>query len=133
MKAVLVLGSNCGDRRGFILRAGEMVSASCTVLGASDIYESPDCLGSGRRYLNMVLEVESPLPEESLNSLFKSFECACGRSQMARERGEVPVDIDIVLWGGFIRRPSDFRAAYFRRGYENMVSGPLLSEEVLKI
>lgn len=120
MKAVLVLGSNHGDRMGNIKKAIEYVGNVSTVVELSEIYESPDCLGSGKKYLNAVLVIETAMEENALNCKFKMYEERNGRNEMMRNIGEVPIDIDIVIVGEAVRRPKDFNSAYFKKGFERL-------------
>lgn len=120
VKAVIAVGSNYGERRYNILRAITFLENCCRVIRKSDIYETPDCLGTGMPYLNSVIEILTDRNEEELNSSFKLLECKSGRDSIRRKRGEVPLDIDIVVWDGAIRRPSDYKAAYFRIGYHQL-------------
>ena len=43
-----------------------------------------------------------------------------GRDSEARERGDVPLDVDIVLFDAEIVRPRDFSQSFFRIGYESL-------------
>ena len=116
MTALLSVGSNFGNRQLSVECAIAFISSFIKVLRRTPIYESPDCYGSECRYMNAVLEIETELTEESLNSKFKAYEAECGRDAQSRESGEVCVDIDIVKWGDALRRHSDFKARYFQMG-----------------
>lgn len=122
MEAVLVLGSNTGNRQGFILDAIRFLEGCGRIIHKTDIYESPDCLGSGRRYMNAVVVLLSSLDEAALNCRLKAFEAACGRDDNCRLQGLVPIDIDIVVCDGVVRRPDDFNASYFRKGFSGIMS-----------
>lgn len=120
---VLVLGSNYGDRVATIRQGLSYLRNHHRVMKCSEIYESPDCKGTSRRYLNAVAEVATGMEEEALNAELKKVEKECGRDEERRHNGEVPLDIDIVVWDGEIRRPGDYKAAYFREGYEEIGGG----------
>lgn len=119
MNALLSIGSNFGHRMENVEAALEFISGIAQIKQKSAIYESPDCLGMGRKYMNAVVEISTVLKEEELNTLLKSFESERGRDKDARERGEVSIDIDIVTWGKNIRRQADFTAHYFRIGLDS--------------
>lgn len=121
MKAILVLGSNSGCREKNITAAVKLLETCCIINKSSDIYESPDKNGMNKNYLNMVLEAETCLSENDLNKLLKSFEVKCGRTETCRKRGDVPIDMDIVLWEDEIKRPADYKAQYFKIGYEALL------------
>lgn len=118
MQAILVLGSNSGNRTKTIEDALAAIRKEADVLKMSIIYESPDCLGKDKPYLNTVISVETPYSESEFNNRLKTIEFIFGRNQEARNRGDVPLDIDIVIWDGKIRRPLDYRSQYFQKGYK---------------
>lgn len=118
MTALLSIGSNFGNRMKNVEAALEFISRIAQIKRQSPIYESPDCLGTGLKYINAVVEISTNLEEDELNVLLKSFESECGRNKHSRERGEVCIDIDIVTWKEYIRRKADFSAHYFRIGLD---------------
>ena len=121
MNLILAIGSNYGDRAANIERALEVIRNLSKEEEVSSIYESPDCLGVGRNYLNAVARIT--VDETELNALtarFKRLEAECGRTPEASARGEVCLDIDVVISDGKILRPADFRSFYFRKGYKEM-------------
>lgn len=120
MKAILVIGSNCGSREKTVANAVESLRSIGIVIAVSRIYETPDCLGSGRHYLNAVAALETDLDENALCQLLKEKEIAAGRTPSGRKRGDVPLDIDIVVIDGTVRRPADFNATYFRQGLKQI-------------
>lgn len=123
MRFVIVIGSNCGNRIAYIETALSCISFLSSIQKASGIYESPDCMGSNRRYLNKVVEIETTeYSEYDLVEKFKELEKKCGRDSKAKERGEVCLDIDIVIANGEIRRPLDFKASYFQKGYKEILT-----------
>ena len=126
MRGYLVAGTNYGDRRANLLAAISYVGSICNITGQSEIYESPDFLGSGSPYCNVVLEIETPKCETELEVMFKDYEFRAGRTSQRRERGEVPVDIDIVIWDDRIRRPLDFNSAYFRKGFSQICNSDIV-------
>lgn len=117
MKGIIVIGSNFGDRVLNIHEALSFIKTKCLIVNSSNIYETPDILGVGCPYMNIVIEIETDWEENILNECFKSFEMKAGRNDLRRRRGEVPIDIDIVIWGDVIRRNKDFQAKYFLLGY----------------
>ena len=120
MNAIIVIGSNYGDRDTHILNAMEGLSRICTIKYKSDVYESPDYLEIGKKYLNQVVVVCTDVSETDLNLQIKKIEAESGRTAQSRKRGEVPLDIDIVIWNGEIRRPEDYASTYFTKGYKEI-------------
>lgn len=117
MTAILVLGSNFGKREAAIRKALDCLSEVCSLLKMSDIYESPDYFGSFRKYANLVVEIETEKEELLINNIVKKIEKTLGRTKESRERGEVIIDIDIVIWNNEIRRHADYNSTYFKKGY----------------
>lgn len=120
MKAVLVVGSNCINREDAVRDALKFIQSSFRVSRKSDVYESPDCLGSGKKYLNAVVEIEVTVPVDTLEKELKAYERRSGRTMDKKLKGEVPIDIDIVICDGEVCRVRDFNARYFKLGYEGL-------------
>ena len=120
-KVVLSIGSNCGDRRQAVASAIEWLSGQLTGFLASDIYETPPVGHQGSDYMNDVVAGEIDIPVAALERNCKRYEVECGRDLVARLRGMVPIDLDIVLSGNNILRPEDFKREFFQIGYRSIL------------
>lgn len=119
--AVLSFGSNCGDRGENVHKALDWLIRNFSESRVSEIYETPEIHGIGNPYMNAVgiCKVDCSLPE--LIALTKEYENENGRDSACRQRGDVPIDIDIVLWNEEIVRPLDYSSSFFKIGY-SMIS-----------
>ncbi|MCC8114142.1 MAG: 2-amino-4-hydroxy-6-hydroxymethyldihydropteridine diphosphokinase [Bacteroidales bacterium] len=114
-KAILCLGSNVADANQHIARALELLkSQGCEVLKTTNNYPS----ASG--YSNRVVEVGTMMGHEELKSLAKQIEILEGRQPWMKEAGIVPIDIDVVMYGGAVVRPLDYATPYFTEGYNKL-------------
>lgn len=99
--AYIALGSNQGERGGFIRKALAMLAEAegIEVVGVSDMIETTP-LGGGSQpdYLNAVAEVKTSLIAESLHKVMVDIEVSLGRL-----RGEKwsprTIDLDLLLFG----------------------------------
>ena len=97
----LALGSNLGDRAGFLEAArAALPEAGITVVRASRVDETePVGIREQPHFLNQVLEVETSLEPRSLLDTLKGIEGQLGRT--ARQRwGPREIDIDILRYEG---------------------------------
>lgn len=117
-KTVLSFGSNCGKRRENVESAISRFSEILRDCKFSTIYETPEYHGSGKIYMNAVGVGYTEMEYSDLLEAIKRYEVGCGRDGMCRERGDVPIDIDIVVWNGDVCRPQDFLREFFKIGYE---------------
>lgn len=95
----LALGSNLGDRAGYLQAAREALpEAGITVLHASRVAETePVGIREQPWFLNQVLEAETSLEPRPLLDAVKAIEGQLGRT--ARERwGPREIDIDILIY-----------------------------------
>lgn len=120
-RAVIGIGSNTPDRT-------ERVAAAIGWLGHvfsggfhSSAYVTRALNGHDPDYLNAVMSVECDRPMDEVNTMLKDYERGCGRTAESKLNGEVPIDLDIVVWGGRIVRPKDFGYRYFLQGYDELV------------
>ncbi len=97
----LALGSNLGDRAGYLQRAREALpEAGITVRRASRVAETePIGVEDQPRFLNQVLEVETSLEPRPLLDTVKDIERQLGRTTRQRW-GPREIDIDILRYDG---------------------------------
>ena len=99
--AYIALGSNLGDRRGYLERARAEIDAipGCHVIAASTIEETAPLGGLEQPpYLNQMLAVETRLEPTDLLARFQAIEHAAGRVRSHRWNSRT-LDVDIVLFG----------------------------------
>ncbi len=121
-EVVLSIGSNCGDREAQVSAGIFWLKNILDDFKHSRIYTTGDCHGGKRDYMNTVVKGRTSLSAEVLNNLCKEYEKANGRTAEARSCGDVPVDIDIVIYAGEIIRPKDYRQKFFQIGFSELMS-----------
>ena len=98
----LSLGSNLGDRVGFIQQATSLLSANnnIQIIATSSFYESePAQMNSEKWFVNATVEISTTLsPEELLNEC-KRIETLLGRNPEEKgKRKDRTIDIDIIFY-----------------------------------
>lgn len=127
-EALLCIGSNCGDRTVNVESALEWLVGIMSDFRHSSIYATPDCHGGKREYLNAVCLGKTFLNATELDKLCKEFELSLGRNYAARKAGDVPVDVDIVVFDEDILRERDYASEFFRIGYKELYQDTLLDD-----
>ncbi len=98
----LGLGSNLGDRAGFMRHACASLPPEVNLLRASQIYETPPWGYTDQpAFLNQVVEVETGLEPEELLAKLKAVENDLGRVKNFRY-GPRCIDLDILFYGSRI-------------------------------
>ncbi|MGA2093561.1 MAG: 2-amino-4-hydroxy-6-hydroxymethyldihydropteridine diphosphokinase [Sedimentisphaerales bacterium] len=101
VSAYIGLGSNLGDRRGFINDALKMLGQTQGIDGvrATEPTETMPLGGLKQpRYLNAAAEIKTSLSAEKLHSRLKEIEDALGR-QRSEKWGSRTIDLDLLLFG----------------------------------
>lgn len=101
-RAYLSLGSNMGDRKGYLRRAVEMLGRlpGTRVTAQSSVIETPPWGKTDQpAFLNMAVALETTLSPEELLDHIQSIERALGR-QRAEHWGPRTLDIDILVYEG---------------------------------
>ena len=128
-RAFLGLGSNLGDREGYLRQAISRLRAADGVnfLHSSRVYETePVGVVDQPRFLNMVVELEiaDEMSARDLLGLAKQIEADLGRTQ--RERwGPREIDIDLLLVGEEQIQDDDFELPHPRMWERAFVMVPL--------
>jgi 2-amino-4-hydroxy-6-hydroxymethyldihydropteridine diphosphokinase len=123
----LGLGSNLGDRRGQLVRAGELLALrGVRVEGRSSFYETePVELEDQPWFLNRVLRGRTKLSADDLLATCKGIERELGRTDSVRF-GPRSIDIDILLYGKSIIDRDGLSVPHPRMNERRFVLIPLL-------
>jgi dihydroneopterin aldolase / 2-amino-4-hydroxy-6-hydroxymethyldihydropteridine diphosphokinase len=95
-RAVLALGSNLGDRAGYLRFATRHLG---NVVAESQVYETDPVGGPGDQgaYLNMVITVDTPLDPYALLRRCQRVEAAAGRERKVHW-GPRTLDVDVLYY-----------------------------------
>ena len=113
MKVYLGLGSNTGNRRKNIEKAFFFLNKKFLIKKYSSLYETPAHLLKkspeewNKPFLNMVLEIESLVPLDSLLEELKKIESLMGRKQNAPKWSPRIIDIDILFSSSCSKKRKD--------------------------
>ncbi len=123
MRVFLGLGSNLGDRRGYLRDA---VASLPDVVAVSPVYESDPVGGPGGQdpYLNCVVELDTELPPRQLLGICHRLESAANRVR-AERWGPRTLDIDILVMGELVVDDADLQVPHPRMRDRPFVLQPL--------
>lgn len=123
MRAFLGLGSNLGDRRGYLARA---VDALPGVVAVSRLYETEPVGGPEGQgpYLNLVVELDTDLGPHQLLALARRLEEAAERRREVRW-GPRTLDVDVLLVGDEVVEDEDLVVPHPRMWERRFVVEPL--------
>ena len=99
--AYIALGSNLGNRLGFLERAREAIAAmpNCRIVGETQVDETAPLGGLEQpAYLNQMLAVETTLEPETLLDHLHHIEADAGRARASKWSSRT-LDLDIVRFG----------------------------------
>lgn len=116
----LSLGSNIAGREEKILKAAHELRSLLDDMRVSDPYVTSALNGRDPDYMNAVVSGLTSVDSDVLSAACKDIERRLGRSPLSKQRGEVEIDIDVVVWNDDILRPADFSRSYFMRGYRQL-------------
>lgn len=120
VSVVISIGSNCGNRQsnveeGLIWLKSILMNPKC-----SEIYETPCALKTGKAYLNAVISGVYEGPGYELDDRLKIKEHEMGRDKNCRDKGDVPLDMDIVIENREVIKDWDYRQKFFQIGYQQI-------------
>ena len=119
--ALISLASNSPDKREQMEKAFAELQAMGIVDKSSSIYETAPCGNPHHpNYLNAVARIHTPVEYQTLHDSLKEMEQNHGRTPLSKQTGEIPLDIDIVVWNGKTLRPQDFDRDYFKIGLQEI-------------
>lgn len=115
------LGSNSKDRSIQMNDAIQYLNSIFEGVLSSTIYETKELNGKDAPYLNAVAVANTHLSIVEATNLLKEWESQCGRTTESKLIGDIPIDLDIVVWNGEVVREKDFSCDFFTQGYLQLV------------
>lgn len=116
----LCLGSNMPPKLRRLDQALNALGDICTVMSTSESIESDDDSGLGQRYLNLVAMCTTTMNLDDMRVAIRDIEASQGRRPDSKERGSMPIDIDIVVFDDIVVSPYDFSRPYFTICYRQL-------------
>ena len=121
-RAFLGMGSNMGDRERHLADA---VDSLVGVVGVSPVYETEPVGGPSQGpYLNVVVELDTPLSPRQLLGVAHRRESAAGRVR-AEHWGPRTLDVDVLLVGDLAVDEPDLVVPHPRMWQRRFVLAPL--------
>ncbi|MCM1483893.1 MAG: 2-amino-4-hydroxy-6-hydroxymethyldihydropteridine diphosphokinase [Muribaculaceae bacterium] len=121
-KVYISVGSNMGaDARINVSDAISFLKARLADMRSSSIYSTPPLNGLGPDYSNAVVCGYTDMDADTLIAGLKDYERMHGRTAELKALGMVPIDLDLVIYGGLTLRERDASAYFFTRGYDELI------------
>lgn len=99
VEVYLGLGSNIGDKEGYLTKAVRLLSELYQIKKTSHLYLTEPVGGIKQEwFLNCVVEIETECDPKRLLSSLHSIERQCGRKKTVKN-GPRTLDIDILFYG----------------------------------
>ncbi len=114
---LLGLGSNLGDREGYIALALERLDQhpAVTVIRRSGLMETaPWGVADQPAFINAVAELRTPLGPRSLLRVLKETEINLGRRDRGLRWGPREIDLDILFYGDLVLEDPDLKIPHER-------------------
>lgn len=124
--AFIALGSNMGNRAGYLHAALDDMSSYLTVVETSHLYETiPMLVTDQPLFLNAVCKVSTPLSPPELLRAVKETEVAIGRTPSIRYGPRV-IDLDILFYDDAVIDLPDLKIPHVLMPERDFVLAPLL-------
>ncbi len=104
MEYYFSLGSNIGDREGYLKKGIIRLKKTGRILNISSVYETgPVGMPAGtEKFLNIVVHLDSMIPPEKMIKKIKNFEKKIGRKPSGSHFKPREIDIDIIFAGKYV-------------------------------
>lgn len=102
-KAIILLGTNLGDKHQNLAKAVAAISEHGTLVQTSGIYESPAWgYDSTHTYFNQVVILRTELAPEALLETLLAIETSLGRLRLGEGYADRTLDLDVLDYDGII-------------------------------
>ena len=113
--ALISLAANDEKKETTIAHALRLIESYCVILNQTPVYRS-EAAGESQQPSYANLQVETDQEYEELRRRFKSLEHDAGSTPASKERGIIPLDIDIISWNETLLKNKDMEYDYMKKG-----------------
>ena len=125
MKIYIGLGSNVGDRAGYLRDAAHRIADHVSIIRTSRVFEStPVGVSNQPLFLNAVMEAETDIEPRRLLKILKNIEVDLGRIDRGRWQMR-EIDLDLIFADDLIINDQDLRLPHPEAHHRNFVACPL--------
>lgn len=111
-RCVICLGSNA-DGEYHLAMARKILDCTFPGMRWGEIVETvPEVTENPAPYLNQAAVMETELSAGELKAFFKDIEKKCGRTPEGKQKGIIPLDIDLLVFGTQVMKPADMEKHY---------------------
>lgn len=86
-----------------------------TIRFSEAIYTEPIGMPDSGLFLNQVAVAATEAPLEEVKQAVKEMEKRLGRMPDSKQKGMIPIDIDLLQWNGTILKPADWEKEYVQQ------------------
>ena len=120
---ILCLGSNTDCEANLKSAVGLLRGYFGTIRFSEAAYTEPVGLPGSGLFLNQVAVAGTEASQEEVKRALKDMEKRLGRMPDSKQKGQIPIDIDLLLWNGTILKPADWEKEYVQLLFRSVADG----------
>ncbi|WP_308550373.1 2-amino-4-hydroxy-6-hydroxymethyldihydropteridine diphosphokinase [uncultured Parabacteroides sp.] len=120
---ILCLGSNTDCEANLKSAVGLLRGYFGTIRFSEAAYTEPVGLPGSGLFLNQVAVAGTEASQEEVERALKDMEKRLGRMPDSKQKGQIPIDIDLLLWNGTILKPADWEKEYVQLLFRSVADG----------
>ena len=120
---ILCLGSNTDCEANLKSAVGLLRGYFGTIRFSEAAYTEPVGLPGSGLFLNQVAVAGTEAWQEEVERALKDMEKRLGRMPDSKQKGQIPIDIDLLFWNGTILKPADWEKEYVQLLFRSVADG----------
>lgn len=120
---ILCLGSNTDCEANLKSAVGLLRGYFGTIRFSEAAYTEPVGLPGSGVFLNQVAVAGTEASQEEVERALKDMEKRLGRMPDSKQKGQIPIDIDLLFWNGTILKPADWEKEYVQLLFRSVADG----------
>ena len=120
---ILCLGSNTDCEANLKSAVGLLRGYFGTIRFSEAAYTEPVGLPGSGLFLNQVAVAGTEASQEEVERALKDMEKRLGHMPDSKQKGQIPIDIDLLFWNGTILKPADWEKEYVQLLFRSVADG----------
>lgn len=117
---LICIGSNYCKERNLLLAREQLTAIFPSIKYGDELETTPENMTNPALFLNQVARFSSSLPMDEVSPTLKELEKLAGRTPESKQKQEIPLDIDILMYNDTVIRPEDMKKDYVIQGIQSL-------------
>lgn len=117
---LICIGSNYNKERNILFARTQLSAVFPSIRYGDELHTEPIKINNPETFLNQMAIFTTSLTMDEVSAKLKEMESLAGRTPENKQKQQIPLDIDILMYNDTVIRPEDMKREYVIQGIQSL-------------